>query len=167
MGTCTMGNGKSNGKACTSQSGSSTAEAEHNHTMCDHSHAAHGHSHADGVCHETEAEVMKLLNGAGPYGTKWSWRYDGGEFEVEFAQGGEFFCHDYPRHCHWTVSGDQLTIDWGDLGTYVMTVDPCCKSMKGCYKDYPEDWREATLIGELDHAHKHGDHHGHSHESGG
>merc|ERR1711865_1074285 len=126
--------------------------------MCDHgehghSHEEHGHSHAHGGCKETEAEINKLINGTGDFGTKWLWKYDGGEFEVEFGNNGEFFCHEYPRHAHWSVEGETLTIEWDDLGTYEMTVDTCCKSMKGFYKGYPEDWREATYAGELDHAH--------------
>jgi len=84
---------------------------------------------------------------------------------VEFSKGGEFFCHEYPRHAHWKVEGDIVIIDWADLGTYEMKVDSCCGTMAGHYKGYPDDWRKGKLVGDLDHIHTH-DEHAHSHEGG-
>eukprot|EP00658_Telonema_sp_P-2_P056221 TRINITY_DN446_c0_g1_i3.p1 TRINITY_DN446_c0_g1~~TRINITY_DN446_c0_g1_i3.p1 ORF type:complete len:156 (-),score=25.74 TRINITY_DN446_c0_g1_i3:276-743(-) len=140
---------------------STQSTGNHKLAMCDHSHdGEHGHSHCAGG---PDSGAEALIKGSN-LGTKWLWSYEGGEFEVEFGANGEFFCHDYPRHSHWTLEGKNLTIEWEDLGTYDMVVDVCCKKMEGSYRGYPEDWRRATLAGELDHVHSHDDAHGHSHD---
>ena len=46
-----------------------------------------------------------------------------GRFAVQFR--GDGYNHflevpSYPAHSHWSLSGDELTINWGQYGTYVM-----------------------------------------------
>ena len=61
----------------------------------------------------------------------------------------------YPRNATWTLTENKLVIDWKDLGTYEMTVDPAGRAMSGCYQGYPEDWRKATLVAEATEERKH------------
>mmetsp|Transcript_13010 Transcript_13010/g.14646 ORF Transcript_13010/g.14646 Transcript_13010/m.14646 type:complete len:108 (-) Transcript_13010:85-408(-) len=76
----------------------------------------------------------------------WEWQYDGGKFEVEVQDGGTFFCKQYPEHSHWEQKADEITIKWGQYGTYDMKVDAGGKAMSGHHKGFPDDWRKATLI---------------------
>ena len=75
----------------------------------------------------------------------WDWSYDGGMFEVSFADNGEFVCKTYPEHSHWNTKGSTVTIDWGKFGNYTMTVSGDGLSMAGCYTGYPEDWRKGVF----------------------
>jgi len=101
---------------------------------------------------EEQAVIVDKIQGTGKHGTKWMWEWSGGKFEVEFNKNGTFFCNDYPRHARWKVNGDELVIDWADLGTYVMTVDSSTghETMEGCYRGYPKEWRKAVCMGDLD-----------------
>merc|ERR1711934_1293725 len=106
---------------------------------------------------KTNEMAEALLKGSA-HGTKWNFAYSGGSFEVHFASNGEFFCPSYKAHSYWTVEGDKVAIDWKKYGTYDMVMDVGAKTMSGHYRGYPDDWRKATYLGELDHAHSHADH---------
>merc|ERR1712039_3724 len=90
---------------------------------------------------------MGALIGDGA-GTEWSFSWSGGSFPVQFKADGynHFKCEDFPAHAHWTLTGDQLFIDWGQYGQYSLTVNANEKSMEGGVKggDWSKDWRKGT-----------------------
>lgn len=108
------------------------------------------------VSHEDVLTSHELITGRRnnttniPYGTRWKWEWVGGAFEVEFMKTGVLYCALYPRNGTWELEHDNdvLTIDWRDLGVYVMTVDTMNQKMSGSYKGFPRSWRKASLIGD-------------------
>jgi len=101
---------------------------------------------------EELSAVEKLLFGVGA-GTEWTFQWTEESFEVKFKADGynHFSCAKYPAHIHWSLAGDDLTINWGSLGTYKLKVDPQTKTMSGALvgaADPPADteWRKASYI---------------------
>ena len=94
----------------------------------------------------------------------WNWKWSGGEFEVNFVEGGEFVCKSYPAHAHWFDKGPgKIHVDWVKHGRYDMEFGTGTgtggagetdininniKDMKGHYTGYPEEWRTATFVRE-------------------
>lgn len=75
----------------------------------------------------------------------WSWTYNGGTFDVNFAPDGEFVCVSYPAHAHWKREGRKVSVSWGQYGEYDMVLAEDGKSMEGSYRGYAEDWRKAAF----------------------
>jgi hypothetical protein len=76
----------------------------------------------------------------------WSWKYEHGEFEVNFVEGGTFVCKSYPDHSHWYNKGEgKVFVDWGQFGKYDMQLSSSTE-MKGSYSGYPDEWRTAKFI---------------------
>lgn len=103
----------------------------------------------------------------------WNWSYSKGEFPVNFCSNSEFVCEQYPAHAHWNATeANKVVVSWGKYGTYDMTVSADGKSMEGCYRGYPNEWRKAVFIREHsveerakfahDMAHNHAHDHDHS-----
>ena len=93
---------------------------------------------------------LKLLSPTGG-GTEWSFEYASGRFAVQFRGDGynHFSCHSYPAHSHWSLSGDELTINWGQYGTYVMKFTSETTA-EGSLKGKPADWRRMKYVRDLD-----------------
>ena len=78
-------------------------------------------------------------------------RIASGRFAVQFRGDGynHFSCHSYPAHSHWSLSGDELTINWGQYGTYVMKFTSETTA-EGSLKGKPADWRRMKYVRDLD-----------------
>ena len=61
----------------------------------------------------------------------WDFAWEKGSFPIELRPGGVFYCEQYKAHAHWTLTGDQIEIRWGQYGQYVLTVGADGKSMVG------------------------------------
>ena len=106
----------------------------------------------------------------------WNWKYAGGEFEVNFVQGGEFVCVSYPAHAHWyDIGGSRVHVDWAKFGKYDMLCSSATE-MKGNYVGHLDDWRTGTFVrahtaeenakfaADAAHAHDHSHEHVHTSE---
>mmetsp|Transcript_34434 Transcript_34434/g.103774 ORF Transcript_34434/g.103774 Transcript_34434/m.103774 type:complete len:237 (-) Transcript_34434:45-755(-) len=96
------------------------------------------------------AETKLLAPDGG--GTAWAFHYANGRFEVQFRGDGfnHFTCHQYPAHSHWTLANDELTISWGQFGTYVLRVDGGDPAKwVGGLKENPAEWRKMTYLRDL------------------
>ena len=93
---------------------------------------------------------LKLLSVTGG-GTEWSFEYASGRFAVQFRGDGynHFSCHSYPAHSHWSLSGDELTINWGQYGVYVMKFTSETTA-EGSLKGKSADWRRMKYVRDLD-----------------
>lgn len=71
--------------------------------------------------------------------------------QVEFHSDGfnHFVCKQYPAHSHWSLDGDQVTINWGSFGDYELTIDAAGTKMAGHKKGQPDNWRRATFLRHL------------------
>jgi hypothetical protein len=80
----------------------------------------------------------------------WSWKYEHGEFEVSFVEGGEFICVQYSAPASWKgccgSCSEKITIEWGQYGNYTMQLADDGASMQGFYTGYPDDWRKASFL---------------------
>ena len=92
----------------------------------------------------------RLLSPTGG-GTEWKFEYQGGRFGVQFRGDGynHFHCSQYQAHSHWKLAGDELTISWGQYGTYVMKLSG--DAAVGHAVGNPSDWRKMAYIRDLDH----------------
>jgi len=119
------------------------------------------------------AEESLLMGDGG--GSSWGFQWEKGEFDIELQCDGynHFVCRQFPAHSHWTSSTlpdgkCKIDINWGQYGEYEMVLDAATKSMVGCKKGQPTNWRKAYWKGPLGmdvlhagHAHDHA--HSHSH----
>lgn len=96
-----------------------------------------------------EARLLSPTGG----GTEWKFEYEGGRFTVQFRGDGynHFHCQQYQAHSHWKLGGPQrneVTISWGQYGTYVMRVDG--DAATGHVVGNPSDWRKMRYIRDLE-----------------
>lgn len=106
----------------------------------------------------------RLLSPTGG-GTEWKFEYQGGRFGVQFRGDGynHFHCSQYQAHSHWKLAGDELTISWGQYGTYVMKLSG--DAAVGHAVGNPSDWRKMAYIRDLDH-HESSESCSHDHDHG-
>mmetsp|Transcript_24218 Transcript_24218/g.33148 ORF Transcript_24218/g.33148 Transcript_24218/m.33148 type:complete len:212 (-) Transcript_24218:338-973(-) len=95
----------------------------------------------------------KLLGASGA-GSVWRFEYNGGAFNVQFRGDGfnHFICPEYPAHSHWVIGGansDELTINWGQFGTYEIRVDGVSGRGEGSAKGQPSNWRKMSWISDI------------------
>eukprot|EP00392_Amoebophrya_sp_AT5.2_P004343 g4351.t1 len=94
-------------------------------------------------------EVVLCGEGAG---SEWMFQWSGGEFPIVFKGDGynHFQCTQFPAHAHWELKNEkELTIYWEKYGTYELQVDAATKTMAGCEKGKPDNWRKARFTGNL------------------
>mmetsp|Transcript_12399 Transcript_12399/g.36856 ORF Transcript_12399/g.36856 Transcript_12399/m.36856 type:complete len:236 (+) Transcript_12399:163-870(+) len=98
---------------------------------------------------DVEATLLSPTGG----GTEWAFEYESGRFAVQFRGDGynHFHCQQYQAHSHWKLggaAGDEVTISWGQYGTYVMKVSG--RAATGHAAGNPSDWRRMKYIRDLD-----------------
>jgi len=95
------------------------------------------------------SDAENLLLGAGA-GTEWEFEWKGSKFPIRFQADGDnrFVCDSFPAFAHWSIEGNQVTIHWGNFGTYRLTIDPASETMDGgeLGGDQSKDtwWRKAS-----------------------
>ena len=73
----------------------------------------------------------------------YNFTWSGGTFDVQFRDGGVFWCPQFPSDAKWSFNGTMLEIDWGKFGQYVLNVEG--EQLKGGVRGNPSDWRIATF----------------------
>jgi hypothetical protein len=79
---------------------------------------------------------------------------------VQFKADGynHFHCPTYPAHSHYSLDGNNLSLDWGQYGSYELVVDPGTGTMQGCEKFKPAEWRRCSYIRPLEAQQNAGEH---------
>jgi len=89
--------------------------------------------------------AMSQADLVGWYDFEWS----GGKFDVCFRPAGHFFVPKFQAPARWKLDGDEVKIDWGKFGKYIMKWDVGKKTMDGMLDkegaDPAKDWRKANL----------------------
>jgi len=83
----------------------------------------------------------------GWYDFSWS----GGSFLVCLRPGGHFYAPGYGAASKWSMSDDNVKIDWGSFGKYEMKFSADTRSMEGAVAGSTKegDWRKAAFNREL------------------
>eukprot|EP01035_Chromulina_nebulosa_P020425 gene20425-26504_t len=80
------------------------------------------------------------------YGSVWSFEYSS-------------------AHSHWHFNNEnEIEINWGKYGVYVLTIDGENKKLSGSAKGQPTNWRKASYIRSLTAEEISSTGHGHDHE---
>ena len=76
----------------------------------------------------------------------YSWTYERGSFPVSLRANGVFRCSSYPAASTFSVTANQLDVDWKSFGSYTFTSNDGFANMEGFASGKPENWRKMEFI---------------------
>ena len=76
----------------------------------------------------------------------YSWSYEKGSFPVHLRSNGVFRCPKYPAAATYTISGNTISVDWKNFGSYTFSSTDSFATLEGSVAGNPTSWRKMEFV---------------------